>query len=171
METKLHGQALILAARAFAESAHSRQVRKYTGEPYFAHCEEVAALLEMHGERPEVVAAGYNHDTIEDCGVTRDQLAEALGEDVARLVVEVTDVSRPGDGNRRARKAIDLKHLSKASRDGKTVKLADICSNAPSIFRHDADFAKVYFREMQELLPHLRGGNPVLFAKAQELLG
>jgi hypothetical protein len=36
-------------ARKFAERAHSKQLRKYTGEPYFVHLDEVAKLCARHG--------------------------------------------------------------------------------------------------------------------------
>lgn len=164
------GASLIARAREFAAMAHRHQTRKYTGEPYFVHCEEVALLLSKVGMRPEVVAAGYLHDTVEDCGVTRDQLVSEFGEAVATLVMEVTDVSKPSDGNRAARKGLDRDHLALASPEGMSVKLADLASNTRSITEHDPDFAAVYLREKAELMPLLAAGNAELHAMASRQL-
>jgi (p)ppGpp synthase/HD superfamily hydrolase len=57
-------------ARKFAERAHREQVRKYTGEPYFVHLDEVAKLCARFGCNKRTVAAAYLHDTIEDQPVT-----------------------------------------------------------------------------------------------------
>lgn len=162
------GHDLVLAARAFAMKAHEGQERKYTGEPYFVHCDEVAWILKAAGERDEVVAAGFLHDTKEDCGVTHEELVSRFGEEVARLVDEMTDVSKPSDGNRAVRKGLDRAHTAASSRDAKTVKLADIISNSATIEKHDKDFAKVWLAEKKLLLDVLSEGNPELYKRAKE---
>jgi (p)ppGpp synthase/HD superfamily hydrolase len=159
---------LIERARAFAAKAHGQQRRKYTDEPYIAHPIEVSMLLMQVGCRPEAIAAGLLHDVVEDCGVTPEEIAAEFGADVARLVMEVTDVSRPEDGNRRIRKAIDRDHLAEASAEGQTIKLADLISNTAAIVPHDPDFATVYLREKRDLLEVLTRGHPELMRRAKE---
>ncbi|HWI66334.1 MAG TPA: HD domain-containing protein, partial [Symbiobacteriaceae bacterium] len=61
---------MIDRAIQFAVLAHGGQKRKGTETPYIVHPVGVAMLLAQAGCRPEVVAAGLLHDTIEDCGVT-----------------------------------------------------------------------------------------------------
>lgn len=160
---------LIARALAFATTAHEGQKRKYTGAPYITHPKAVANLILDQRMADEVVAAALLHDVIEDCGVTADTLRAEFGEAVARLVREVTDISKPEDGNRAARKAIDREHYGRASPDGKSIKLADLIDNTQSIVTRDPGFAKVYLAEKRLLLPLLKEGNEWLFRKARDL--
>jgi (p)ppGpp synthase/HD superfamily hydrolase len=161
----------LLAAARFAVIAHGRQVRKYTGEPYIAHPLAVAAAY-MAAEREDFVggAAAILHDVVEDTPVTEAEVRELFGDDVGDLVMEVTNASKPEDGNRAARKAIDREHLAKASYKGKTIKLADVIDNLKSIMQHDPHFAKIYMTEKRELLPLLKGGNADLFRELSALI-
>ena len=120
-------------AHAFAEKAHAGQKRKYSGEDYFVHLAEVGFMLHAAGMPQSVVVAGILHDTLEDTAVTEDELAAKFGQQVADLVDEVTDISRPEDGNRAVRKARDLQHLAGSSRFGAAIKLADLISNAKEL--------------------------------------
>lgn len=161
---------LIYKAKNFAERVHAEQVRKYSGEPYAVHLREVAGLCAEVGCRDEVVAAAWLHDAKEDQGVTDAELRELFGDDVARLVNEVTDQSRPQDGNRKVRKAIDRAHVGKGSPEGKTIKLADLISNSKDIVARDPDFAVTYMREKRLLMPLLTEGNAELYARAVAIL-
>src|ERR1700716_264036 len=117
---------LVERAREFARRKHADQLRKYTGEPYFVHLEEVARIVENLGFSEDVVAAAYLHDVLEDTATTRAELEEQFGPRVADLVAQVTDVSRPADGNRAKRKALDCAHLAQAEADAQSIKLADL---------------------------------------------
>jgi len=59
--------------------------------------------------------AAWLHDTVEDTPCTLDDVRNMCGEEVAVLVEMLTDTSKPEDGNRAARKAIDREHTAKAS--------------------------------------------------------
>lgn len=161
---------LIYKAKNFAERVHATQVRKYSGEPYAVHLREVAGLCAEVGCRDEVIAAAWLHDAKEDQDVTDAELQELFGAEVARLVEEVTDQSRPADGNRDARKTIDREHVGRASPEGKTIKLADLISNSKSIVARDPHFAVTYMREKRLLIPLLKEGNRVLYSRALDLL-
>lgn len=143
---------LITKARDFAQWVHRKQVRKYNGEPYFNHLVNVASTLAALDYPDEVVAAAYLHDTVEDQEVTLDLLTSLFGSTVADIVDQVTDRSKPSDGNRQVRKEIDRAHLAKADWRGQAVKLADMIDNSVSISKHDPDFAKVYFAEKVAIL-------------------
>lgn len=153
-------------AAASAWAAHGTQVRKYTGEPYATHCAEVADLVRTVPHTEEMLAAAWLHDTVEDCGVTVETLAELFGDHVAMLVWELTDQSKGSTENRKARKAEDRLHLSKASPEAQTVKYADLLSNTVSILEHDPAFAKVYLREKLALLEVMTRGDQSLYARA-----
>lgn len=162
-------------AKAFAIAAHeaTEQKRKYTLLPYWTHCEEVAIIVANHGEKPgtdEMVAAAWLHDVIEDTKISAHVIRRHFGEHITNLVLDMTDVSKPEDGNRAKRKHIDLLHTSMASPEAKTIKLADLISNAQSIEKHDKDFARIYMKEKRELLKVLREGDPVLWKKAHEIV-
>ena len=90
------------------------------------------------------------HDT--DTNVTKEQIAEEFGWKIFKLVVELTDVTKPEDGNRATRKAIEAKRLGMASKEAQTIKLADLIDNTKTIFKHDPKFAKVYKQEKIALL-------------------
>lgn len=158
-------------ARVFATAAHAAvgQVRKYTGEPYIEHPREVAGLVAMAtGDDPELVAAAWLHDVVEDTQVSLADVEREFGATVRHLVAGLTDVSRPEDGNRTARKGIDREHTAAQSPGCKTVKLADLISNTRSIVQHDPEFARVYVREKLLLLEVLGDGHPILLAQARD---
>jgi (p)ppGpp synthase/HD superfamily hydrolase len=159
-------------ASVFATAAHSavKQVRKYTNEPYIVHPREVASIVEQHGGTKAQIAAAWLHDVQEDTGVTNETIREEFGDEVADLVGWLTDASRPEDGNRATRKAIDRAHTAMAPAAAQTVKLADLMSNCSSIMKYDEAFAKVYFEEKRLLLEVLTKGDPVLLAKVKAIV-
>lgn len=160
---------LVERAEEYGRAVHADQKRKYTGEPYAIHLQEVATLVRLTGAREEVEAAAWLHDSIEDQGATVADLAKLFGHQVARIVDEVTDRSQPSDGNRAARKAVDREWLSQASPEAKTLKLGDLISNTSSIVLHDPKFAKIYLAEKRLLLPLLVGGDINLMLWASTL--
>ena len=104
---------IITKAMIFATAAHEAvgQKRKYTGEPYIVHPAEVAMITIRLKGTPEMVAAAWLHDVVEDTQVSIDVVKMLFGDHVADLVGWLTDVSKPEDGNRAARKAIDRQHI------------------------------------------------------------
>lgn len=162
---------MVAHAALFAEKAHVGQVRKYTGEPYINHPNAVAGIVSLaHEASPQMVAAAYLHDVIEDCGVTSLWLRNEFGSEVTTLVEWLTDVSQATDGNRAVRKAMDRNHIAKAPPQAKTIKLADMIDNSRSILLHDIKFAKVYIPEKRQLLEVLRDGDALLYKTAQEIV-
>lgn len=160
---------LEIRAKDFATRAHEGQARKYTGEPYINHPAAVAALVRSVPHTPEMLAAAWLHDTVEDCGVTLAEVRSLFGAGVADLVECLTDVSKPEDGNRAARRAIDRAHTAQASPQAKTIKLADLIDNTRSIVQFDPAFAKTYLAEKRLLLTVLREGDPTLWDRATAL--
>jgi GTP pyrophosphokinase len=77
----------------FAEKAHAGQKRS-SGEPYSIHPLAVAVILTDLGMDVDTIAAGLLHDTIEDTGVTREELERRFGAEVAGMVDGVTKLSR-----------------------------------------------------------------------------
>ena len=158
-------------ALVFATLAHGDQRRKYTDDPYIRHPCRVAGLVRIYlGNDSEVIAAALLHDVIEDTSVTLAQLELFFSDRVVRLVQQLTDVSRPEDGNRAVRKELDRQHIAKASPEAKTIKLADLIDNAHSIVEFDPSFAKVFMKEKAALLEVLTEGNERLLHEARAIV-
>lgn len=162
---------LMLRAEVFATAAHAAvgQVRKYTGKPYITHPHAVANLVAEAGGSFVMIAAAWLHDVVEDTAVTIETIEAEFGPDVASLVRGLTDVSKPEDGNRAQRKAIDRAFMAKQSPECKTIKLADMINNTVSIVSHDPEFAKTYMAEKALLLEVLTEGDAGLFEQAKKL--
>ena len=159
-------------ARLFAEAAHAgiNQRRKYTGEPYINHPAAVVELVRSVPHTPEMIAAAWLHDVLEDTPAGLATIIIEFGAEVAILVNHLTDISQPSQGNRAARKAIDRAHTARASPAAKTIKLADLIDNSRSIVARDPDFARVYIAEKALLLEVLREGDATLWAMAADLV-
>ena len=159
-------------ARIYATAAHAAvgQRRKYTNEPYINHPAAVVDIVLTVSHTDEMIAAAWLHDVVEDTKVTIEDIAAEFGPVVANLVSDLTDVSRPEDGNRAARKAIDRDHNAKASPQAKTIKLADLIDNTRSIVQHDPGFARVSLAEKALLLPLLSEADPQLWTRANKAL-
>lgn len=157
-------------ARVFATAAHAAvaQLRKYTNEPYIVHPAEVVSIVRSVPHTPEMLAAAWLHDTVEDTGVTLETVRAEFGDTVAELVGWLTDVSRPDHGNRAARKAVDRAHSAAAPAEAQTVKLADLISNTRSILEHDEKFARTYLEEKRLLLEVMTKGDLMLLAEARK---
>jgi (p)ppGpp synthase/HD superfamily hydrolase len=159
-------------AREFATYHHGAigQKRKYTGEDYINHPAAVVELVRSVPHTPEMLAAAWLHDTVEDTAATIEDIERHFGQEVATLVEMLTDVSRPEHGLRATRKAMDREHTAKASPAAKTIKLADLIDNSISIMDHDHKFAQVYMAEKAALLEVLTEGDQMLYATATEII-
>ena len=152
----------------FATKAHEGQTRKYTGEPYIVHPLSVMEIVKTVDHTEEMLMAAVLHDTVEDTDVTLQDIDREFGPVVAQLVEELTDVSKPEDGNRAFRKGLDRDHSAQASAQGQTIKIADLLDNTKSITEHDEHFAKVYMKEKALLLQILDKADKILLEKAQK---
>lgn len=80
---------IIKKAYEVAKKAHQNQTRK-SGEPFILHPIHVAYILAELRSSPEVVAAGFLHDVIEDTTVTSTDIENIFGKTVHSLVDGVT---------------------------------------------------------------------------------
>lgn len=116
---------LVEKAVAFARKAHEGQYRKGARRvPYVTHPLGVMAILRREGgvTDPVVLAAAALHDTVEDCGVTHEELTAEFGAEVAGVVIEVTNL--PGEKGPLAKKAEEARAPTLSYR-AKLVRLAD----------------------------------------------
>lgn len=123
----------LLHAASFAAQKHKTQKRKgENGEPYINHPLEVASLLANIGgiDDIDILMAAMLHDTVEDCGVSEEELRLLFGATVAAYVLEVTD----DKGLEKAeRKRLQIEHAPHLSPGAKAVKLADKISNITDV--------------------------------------
>lgn len=171
--TEQAGMDVVRKAQVYAQAAHAAvgQRRKYTGEPYIVHPAEVATIVAgVLGSTPNMVAAAWLHDVVEDTSCTFNDIHMAFGIDIATLVGWLTDVSKPEDGPRWLRKKMDREHTAAAPAEAQTVKLADLIANTRSIVAHDPKFAKVYLEEKRLLLEVLIKGDKILLDRARKVV-
>jgi (p)ppGpp synthase/HD superfamily hydrolase len=135
----------ILQAARFAAERHAAQRRKSSSaEPYVNHLLEVAEMLARLSDSldTDLIVAALLHDTIEDVGVTREEIAAKFGEDVAALVTEVSDdKSLP----KFARKALQIQNAAHKSPRAQMLSTADKIANLRSIMHSPPanwDFAR-----------------------------
>jgi (p)ppGpp synthase/HD superfamily hydrolase len=160
----------VLDAALFAAEKHAAQKRKgAAGEPYINHLIEVAHLVSTALAEPDsnLVAAALLHDVIEDTGVTAPELTERFGQDVAALVLEVTDdKSLP----QKDRKRLQVENAPKKSVRAQMIKLADKISNLRSILSSpptdwDARRKREYIEWARRVVDGLKSPNPLLKAE------
>lgn len=165
-------KSLVDRAREYATEKHKLQFRKYTNEPYINHPSNIVKILNGIKCPPEMIAAAWLHDTVEDTDTTIEEIKEKFGDDVAELVDMLTNrsVTLGITGNREMRKKIDIEYLANASPEAQTIKLADMIDNLPSIIEHDPGFAKVYVKEKTELLNVLTKGDERLWILASHII-
>lgn len=100
-----------MRASAFGARAHAGQVRKFTGEPYFNHCLDVACRVMAWGGSNDQVIAALLHDVVEDCRVYWDEIEREVGPEVAQIVYACTDTPALKGYDRRTQKLIFLESL------------------------------------------------------------
>lgn len=121
-------QTLEHKAEMFARVSHIDQKRS-NGVPYIYHPERVVKIVKKMGVTDESIwAAGWLHDVQEDCGVTQEQLKEKFGDDVAQLVLELTN-TYSDHLEFEAKLAATREHASHMSTRAKYIKVADRLDN------------------------------------------
>ena len=125
---------LLDSALIFAAIAHQNQKRKSTDTPYIVHPVGVMLILIEFGENePELLAAALLHDTIEDAGVTLNQLRQKFGERVAHIVEGCSEPDK--DDTWENRKAHTIHYLKTAPREIQLVSAADKLHNLRSMIK------------------------------------
>lgn len=158
---------LVRKAAGFAQNAHQGQLRKYNQAPYITHPARVAALTEkLEGATPEMVAAAWLHDVVEDTPVTLETIRIEFGEKVAELVKWLTNEPKVPGENRAARKQKAAIRLNKAPKEAQRIKMLDRMDNLGEMdFKEDSDFVKVYIAESWTLLYAVGNADTELQAK------
>ncbi|ABD07311.1 (p)ppGpp synthetase I [Rhodopseudomonas palustris HaA2] len=118
-------------AYVYAMKAHGEQTRA-SGDPYFSHPLEVAAILTNLKLDDATIVAALLHDTIEDTEATRTEIDKLFGHEIGSLVEGLTKLKRLELVSREAKQAENLRKLLLAIADDVRVlliKLADRLHN------------------------------------------
>ena len=124
-------EALLNRAYVYAMVAHGEQTRA-SGDPYFSHPLEVAAILTDLKLDDATIVAALLHDTIEDTEATRAEIDNVFGHEIGALVEGLTKLKRLELVSREAKQAENLRKLLLAIADDVRVlliKLADRLHN------------------------------------------
>lgn len=172
------GVRLVVRAAEFAARAHARHRRKDVDQtPYINHLVHVARLLAEAGCDASVVAAGYLHDTIEDVKVSHEALVQHFGQDIADLVLAVTDDKKQ---RWQKRKRTQIECAADCPPRVAALKLADKISNLYSLRDtppHGWGLVEIakYVQWAHQVVSLLPSPNPILLADYEairaELLG
>ena len=137
LDTSLLDRAIIFAVRA-----HAGTERRGKGFPYIVHPMEAMEIVSTMTPNQELLAAAVLHDTVEDTGVTIDQIREEFGDRIASIVDAESDKGIEGRSEEESwhdRKRGARERLAKAPRDTKIVALGDKLSNMRAIARDYAE--------------------------------
>jgi len=129
----LNAEGLDMVRRAYryADEAHLGQMRN-SGEPYITHPIAVAAQCADWKLDAQALSAALLHDAMEDCGITKTDLIERFGIQVADLVDGLTKLDKLEFNTREENQAESFRKMLLAmARDVRVIliKLADRSHN------------------------------------------
>lgn len=157
---------VVRRAAIFATSIHAATGQRlpYTDEPFIAHPMRVAELVAGTGARPEVVAAAWLHDVLEDTPVTLEEIASVFGPEVGSLVDMAAMLPHcladdlPG--------AVDHVQLARASAEAQTICIASLIDHTTQILRYETRRRSLLLHEKREILRGLGKGDAGLYMMA-----
>lgn len=123
---------LIKKAYDFGEAAHDGQFRKDSTTPFFTHPIAVATIISELQMDDETIVGSLLHDTVEDTAVTSEQISDAFGPNIAKLVDGVTKLESVKYENKKELQVENLRKMFIAmSSDIRVIiiKLADRLHN------------------------------------------
>src|SRR5919112_425366 len=152
-------EALLNRAYVYAMQAHGVQTRA-SGDPYFAHPLEVAAILTDLKLDDATIAAAVLHDTIEDTTATLDEINRSFGREIGELVDGLTKIKRLDLVSKQAAQGENFRKLLLAiAADVRVllVKLADRLHNMRTLHFMPEDKRKRIAEETLEIYAPLAG--------------
>jgi guanosine-3',5'-bis(diphosphate) 3'-pyrophosphohydrolase len=150
---------LLNRAYVYAMKAHGGQKRA-SGEAYFNHPLEVAAILAEMKLDGATIAAALLHDVVEDTEATQAQIEEKFGHEIASLVDGLTKIKRLDLVTKEATQAENLRKLLLAmAKDVRVllVKLADRLHNMRTLGHMAADKKIRIAQETMDIYAPLAG--------------
>jgi GTP diphosphokinase / guanosine-3',5'-bis(diphosphate) 3'-diphosphatase len=152
-------EALLNRAYVYAMKAHSNQKRA-SGDPYFSHPLEVAAILTELKLDDATIATALLHDVIEDTAATRAEVDHLFGSEIGALVEGLTKIKRLDLVSKKAEQAENFRKLLVAiSTDIRVllVKLADRLHNMRTLEHNQPESRKRNSEETLDIYAPLAG--------------
>ncbi len=148
---------LVERAYKFAFEKHFLQ-RRRSGEPYITHPVEVTEILADLEMDEQTLAAGILHDTVEDCGVTIEELESEFGHEVAMLVDGVTKLQNIGidEGKERPDDTDESEHQATIKRRKRQAEIQKNAANLRKIFLAMARDLRVIVIKLADRLHNMR---------------
>lgn len=150
---------VVYRAICLAASAHRTQTRKASDLPYISHPAAVASILVQAGvTNPNIIAAAWLHDVVEDTAVTIEDIAAQFPAEVVTLVDFMSETKRDQSGTRLSwaeRKAAHIRKMATASVEARTIMLADKLHNMTTMLADQSglpDFWNRFNAPKSELL-------------------
>jgi GTP diphosphokinase / guanosine-3',5'-bis(diphosphate) 3'-diphosphatase len=150
---------LLNRAYVYAMRAHGEQKRA-SGDPYFSHPLQVAAILTDLKLDDATIAAALLHDTIEDTDATRAEIDRLFGHDIGVLVEGLTKLKKLDLVTKEAKQAENLRKLLLAIADDVRVlliKLADRLHNMRTLAHRPPEARRVTAEETLDIYAPLAG--------------
>src|SRR6202163_154110 len=150
---------LLNRAYVYAMKAHGEQKRA-SGDPYFSHPLEVAAILTDLKLDDATIVAALLHDTIEDTAATRAEIDEKFGSEIGALVDGLTKLKKLDLVTKEAKQAENLRKLLLAIADDVRVllvKLADRLHNMRTLAHVPPETRKRIAEETLDIYAPLAG--------------
>lgn len=164
---------LILKVAKFAREAHGTQLRKYTNNPYIYHPARVASrMMLLDNSNIEMACAAFLHDVLEDTKVTKQQLIDNFGNEIADLVDELTNKFTKEQYpklNRKERKEKELERIASISTNAKLIKMLDRIDNLKEIDLTDG-FAVTYLDESHQLYFKLKNADVQIAEELHQII-
>jgi GTP diphosphokinase / guanosine-3',5'-bis(diphosphate) 3'-diphosphatase len=152
-------EALLNRAYVYAMQAHGHQKRA-SGDPFFSHPLEVAAILTELKLDDATIAAALLHDVIEDTDVTRAEIDQKFGKEIGALVEGLTKIKRLDLVTKKAEQAENFRKLLVAiSSDIRVllIKLADRLHNMRTLGHMKPESRRRVSEETLEIYAPLAG--------------
>jgi guanosine-3',5'-bis(diphosphate) 3'-pyrophosphohydrolase len=159
----------------FATKKHQGQTRKDRNHsPYITHPIAVVLVIVEIGKitEPNIIISAILHDTIEDTNTTPKELSQNFGNEVLKIVLEVTDdKSLPKEERKRlqVKHAPDLSYAARIVKWGdKLVNCRDILTNPPEDW--PIERRQNYIQWAADVLAQIRDTNPLLEAEFDQMV-
>lgn len=144
----------------YATFAHADMTRKSKERAYILHPIEAMTIVGSITNDEDVLAAAVLHDTVEDTGVTNEDILRLFGPRVAGLVAAESEDKRAGqkaEDTWMVRKQETIALMEKAGRDERLVCLGDKLSNLREIARDYERTGETFWQRFNQKDPEMHG--------------
>jgi len=172
---------IVEQAELFATAAHNAigQTRAFTDGfiPYIIHPRRVASLVSEAQGSPQMRAAAWLHDVVEDTHITIGQIKQQFGDMIADYVAGLTE-DKESYPTKAIRKKAVADGLKNAPIEIRTIKVADLIANMEDLVlnyekikKGAPKFPDRYLNQQRYLFASIcKDVHPLLYARAHELL-